>query len=113
MDDFGKTKTDDNQSGNSTILGVCRQWNICWEEEFGKSEVGDEMMNRKGLEEYIQNNYSAEPDYPWIKYPNYVVFRHQNNKSGLNLLWMFPKINWGYRKTIFWMWLILNVAPFC
>ena len=29
-DDFGKMKTDDNQSGNSTIWGVCRQW-IRWQ----------------------------------------------------------------------------------
>ena len=98
MDDFWKTKTDDNQSGNSTILGGCRQWNICWEEEFGKSEVGDEMMNRKGLEEYIQNNYSAEPDYPWIKYPNYVVFRHQNNKKWFALIMDVSKNKLGLQE---------------
>nr|DAL52146.1 MAG TPA_asm: hypothetical protein [Caudoviricetes sp.] len=27
--DFWKTERADNQSGNSTILGVCRQWNGC------------------------------------------------------------------------------------
>ncbi len=30
MDDFWKMKKGDNQSGNSTILGVCRQWNRCY-----------------------------------------------------------------------------------
>ena len=28
-DDFWKMKKGDNQSGNSTILGGCRQWNRC------------------------------------------------------------------------------------
>ena len=27
------------------------------------------MMNRAELEEYIQNTYNVEPDYPWAKYP--------------------------------------------
>ena len=39
-------------------------------------------MNRTELEKYIRNNYGAEPDYPWIKYPNYGVFRHSSNKNG-------------------------------
>ena len=30
---------------------------------------GGEMMNRAELEEYIQNTYNVEPDYPWAKYP--------------------------------------------
>ena len=37
-------------------------------------------MNRTELEKYIRNNYGTEPDYPWIKYPNYGVFRHSSNK---------------------------------
>ena len=56
------------------------------------------MMNRKELEEYIQNNYSAEPDYPWIQYPNYVVFRHQNNKKWFALIMDVPKNKLGLQE---------------
>ena len=56
------------------------------------------MMNRKGLEEYIQNNYNEEPDYPWIKYPNYVVFRHQNNKKWFALIMDVPKNKLGLQE---------------
>lgn len=41
-------------------------------------------MDRTALEKYIRNIYGAEPDYPWIKYPNYGVFRHSSNKNGLS-----------------------------
>ena len=37
-------------------------------------------MNRTELEKYIRNHYGTEP---WIKYPNYGVFRHSSNKNGL------------------------------
>ncbi|WP_158578391.1 hypothetical protein [Butyricicoccus sp. AM32-19] len=40
-------------------------------------------MDRTELEEYIRNNYVTEPDHPWIKHPNYGVFRHSSNKNGL------------------------------
>ena len=38
-------------------------------------------MDRTELEKYIRNNYGTEPDHPWIKHPNYVVFRHSSNKK--------------------------------
>ncbi len=38
-------------------------------------------MDRTELEKYIRNNYGTEPDHPWIKYPNYGVFRHSSNKK--------------------------------
>ena len=52
-------------------------------------------MNRTELEEYIQNNYSAEPDYPWIKYPNYEVFRHNSNKKWFALIMDVPQNRLG------------------
>lgn len=53
------------------------------------------MMNRTELEEYIQNNYSAEPDYPWVKYPNYEVFRHNSNKKWFALIMDVPRNKLG------------------
>lgn len=38
-------------------------------------------MNRIELEEYITETYNTDAEYPWIKYPDYTVFRHSNNKK--------------------------------
>ena len=48
---------------------------------WGNLLFGENEMSREKLEKYIQNNYSAEPDYPWVKYPDYEVFRHTCNKK--------------------------------
>lgn len=33
-----------------------------------------DKMNRMELEQFIQDNYNTEPDYPWIKSPNDAVY---------------------------------------
>lgn len=38
-------------------------------------------MDRTELEKYIRNHYGTEPDHPWIKHPNYGVFRHSSKKG--------------------------------
>ncbi len=38
-------------------------------------------MNRAELEAYILETYHAEKDYPWMKYPEFAVFRHSNRKG--------------------------------
>ena len=45
-------------------------------------------MKRNELEAFISEMYNADADYPWLKYPNYEVFRHcimdvPRNKLGL------------------------------
>ena len=52
-------------------------------------------MNRIELKEYIQKNYSTEPDYPWIKFPDYEVFRHSSNKKWFALIMDVPKNKLG------------------
>lgn len=52
-------------------------------------------MNSIELKEYIQNNYSTEPDYPWIKFPDYEVFRHSSNKKWFALIMDVPKNKLG------------------
>lgn len=56
-------------------------------------------MNRSELEQFIQNNYGAEPEYPWAKYPSYEVFRHNNNKKWFALLADVPKSKLGLPET--------------
>lgn len=36
-------------------------------------------MNRSELIDYIQNSYGVEPESPWMKFPDYIVFRRKNN----------------------------------
>ncbi len=52
-------------------------------------------MNRDELEQFINENYNAEADYPWLKYPNYEVFRHSNNRKWFALIMDIPKNKLG------------------
>ena len=47
-------------------------------------------MNRKECERYIAETYKAEAETPWVKYPNYIVFRHSNNQKWFALLLNVP-----------------------
>ena len=38
-------------------------------------------MDRQQLEEFIVKTYGVEPDYPWMKYPSFAVFRHADNNK--------------------------------
>ena len=48
-------------------------------------------MKRSELEVFIMETYNADADYPWLKYPNYEVFRHCNNKKWFALIMDVPK----------------------
>lgn len=52
-------------------------------------------MNRNELETFIMETYNADADYPWLKYPNYEVFRHCNNKKWFALIMDVPKSKLG------------------
>lgn len=52
-------------------------------------------MNRIELERYILENYNAESDHPWLKYPHYQVFRHSNNQKWFALIMDVPKNKLG------------------
>ena len=52
-------------------------------------------MRRTELEKYIIEAYNTEPDFPWIKYPNYEVFRHISNKKWFALIMDIPKEKLG------------------
>lgn len=68
---------------------------------WGNLLFGENEMTREKLEKYIQNNYSAEPDYPWVKYPDYEVFRHTSNKKWFALIWKYQKTNLDCKQKIF------------
>ena len=52
-------------------------------------------MNRMELEAYIMESYNADTDFPWMKYPNYQVFRHSHNKKWFALIMDVPKEKLG------------------
>ena len=72
-----------------------------------KIEIGScrgEVMKRSELESFIMETYNAEADYPWLKYPNYEVFRHCNNRKWFALImddwhtargtWLLPGVSY-------------------
>ena len=52
-------------------------------------------MKRSELELFIMETYNAEADYPWLKYPNYEVFRHCYNRKWFALIMDVPKNKLG------------------
>lgn len=52
-------------------------------------------MNRKQLEEYIQETYNAEAEHPWAPDTNHTIFRHQNNRKWFAAIMEIPKIRLG------------------
>lgn len=62
---------------------------------WGNLLFGENEMTREKLEKYIQNNYGDEPDYPWVKYPDYEVFRYTSNKKWFALIMEIPKDKLG------------------
>ena len=54
-------------------------------------------MKRDELEAFIIETYNADRDYPWLKYPNYEVFRHCNNQKWFALIMDVPKKKLGWQ----------------
>ena len=52
-------------------------------------------MNRAELKRFILENYNVESDFPWMKHPNYEVFRHSNNQKWFALIMDIPKNKLG------------------
>ena len=55
----------------------------------------DTFMTRNELETFIMETYNSDADYPWLKYPNYEVFRHCNNQKWFALIMDVPKKKLG------------------
>ena len=56
-------------------------------------------MNRLELKKYIAETYGIGPDCPWIKNPNFEVFRHSSNKKWFALIMDIPRNRIGLRGT--------------
>jgi len=56
-------------------------------------------LNRLELKQYIAEAYGIEPDCPWIKNPNFEVYRHSSNKKWFALIMDIPRNRIGLRGT--------------
>lgn len=56
-------------------------------------------MNRLELKKYITETCGVEPDCPWIKNPNFEVYRHSSNKKWFALIMDIPRNRIGLRGT--------------
>ena len=54
-------------------------------------------MNRQELEKYIFDNYGVKPEYPWIKYPTFAVFRHESNNKWFAVIMTIDKRKIGLK----------------
>ena len=47
-------------------------------------------MKRGEWKEYIAGTYGVEPDFPWARFPNHMVIRHEQNRKWFALLMSIP-----------------------
>lgn len=52
-------------------------------------------MTRQELKCFICEIYDIIPDYPWLKYPSYEVFRHNDSKKWFAIIMDIPKTKLG------------------
>jgi len=39
------------------------------------------MISREEIFLYVKEKYGIEPDYPWMRTPNYAILRHRNSRK--------------------------------
>jgi len=54
-------------------------------------------MDRKELSGYIKGAYDCLEDYPWIKYPDYAVYRHKDSRKWFAVVMEIPKCKLGLK----------------
>lgn len=52
-------------------------------------------MKRTEIQNFITETYSANAEYPFLKYPDFAVFRHANNKKWFAVVMDIPKNRLG------------------
>lgn len=57
-------------------------------------------MNRTETEKYITDTYGAEIEFPWLKYPEYAVFRHDDNKKWFALVMTVSASKLGFAEDV-------------
>lgn len=53
------------------------------------------MIDRKEIFNYVKEKFDTEPDYTWVKYPDYAVLRHEGDGKWYGLIMNVPRIKLG------------------
>ncbi|WNY26889.1 MmcQ/YjbR family DNA-binding protein [Methanolapillus ohkumae] len=49
------------------------------------------MISRQEIFQYVKEKYGIEPDYPWMRTPNYAILRHDSNRKWFAAIVDIPK----------------------
>ncbi len=55
-------------------------------------------MTREAIETHIEKLYGCAPDYPWMQYPGYAVYRHADTRKWFAVMMHLPKRKFGIEK---------------
>ena len=47
-------------------------------------------MTRKDIEKHMLETYGCEPEYPWLRFPGYAVYRHSENRKWFAVVMDLP-----------------------
>ena len=53
------------------------------------------MKFREQVFEYVKKKYKAEPEYLWMRFPDYAIFRHADNEKWFGLVMNIPRKKLG------------------
>jgi predicted DNA-binding protein (MmcQ/YjbR family) len=53
------------------------------------------MIEREEIFAYVKEKFDTEPDYPWFKYPDYAVLRHDGGGKWYGLIMHVPRMKLG------------------
>ena len=55
------------------------------------------MIERKEIFTYVKEKFDTEPDYPWFKYPDYAVLRHEGDGKWYGIIMSVQRIKLGLK----------------
>ncbi|MDU1006082.1 MAG: MmcQ/YjbR family DNA-binding protein [Clostridium butyricum] len=55
------------------------------------------MIKREEILDYVKEKFDTEPDYPWFKYPDYAVLRHEGGGKWYGLIMNVSRIKLGLK----------------
>lgn len=53
------------------------------------------MINREEILAYVKGKFDTEPDYPWVKHPDYAVLRHKWAGKWYGVIMNVPRVKLG------------------
>ena len=53
------------------------------------------MIKRESIFTYVKEKFNTEPDYPWLKHPDYAVFRNNTSSKWYGLIMNVPRVKLG------------------